>query len=70
MAHIKIIVVVLNLREKTVPEKIQFGRHVVTEMTGNANFPDPPGTDQGAAVDDSRAARQQASQSENQKKFH
>ena len=45
MAHVTIIIVVLKLQDKTVPEKIQFGRKVVTEMTGNANFPDPPGPD-------------------------
>ena len=45
MAHVTIIIVVLKLQDKTVPDKIQFGRKVVTEMTGNANFPDPPGPD-------------------------
>ena len=44
MAHVKKIKVALNLDDKSVPEKIQFGRHVVTKMTGNENFPDPPGT--------------------------
>lgn len=40
MVHVKIFKVALNLREKSVPEKIQFGRHLVTKMTGNTNFPD------------------------------
>ncbi len=39
MVHVKKVKVALNLQEKSVPEKIQFGRHVVTKMTGNASFP-------------------------------
>lgn len=40
MAHVKKFQVALKLDEKPVPEKIQFGRHVETKMTGNTNFPD------------------------------
>lgn len=38
MAHIKKVIVVLGLKEMTIPEKIEKGRHIVTEMTGNPNF--------------------------------
>jgi hypothetical protein len=38
MVHVKKEKVALNLQEKSVPEKIQFGRHVVTKMSGNPNF--------------------------------
>lgn len=36
MAQVK-----LNLRELSVPEKVQFARQIVTAMTGNANFTTP-----------------------------
>ncbi|MBK5285663.1 MAG: hypothetical protein JJE25_09695, partial [Bacteroidia bacterium] len=34
----------LGLSRKTVPQKTEFGNHVVDSMTGNANFttPNPP----------------------------
>ncbi len=45
MAHVKKIKVALNLDRLSVPEKIEKSRSIVTKMTGNENFPDPPGTD-------------------------
>ena len=33
--------ITLDLKNYTVPDKVQFVRQVVTQMTGNANFPTP-----------------------------
>ena len=56
MVHVKKFQVALKLDENSVPEKIQFGRHVVTKMTGNTNFPDaditPPLADVTTAIDE------------------
>lgn len=57
MVHIKKFQVALKLDEKSVPEKIQFGRHVVTKMTGNPNFGgstpiNPPLADVSTATDE------------------
>lgn len=38
MAHVKKVKVALNLKDLSVPEKIEKGRTIVTEMTGNPNF--------------------------------
>lgn len=35
------VTVVLRLAKKTIPQKIETGRLIVTSMTGNANFPSP-----------------------------
>lgn len=60
MVHVKKVKVALNLQEKSVPEKIQFGRHVVTKMTGNTNFPgaeiDPPLSEVTTATDEVETA--------------
>lgn len=60
MVHVKKFLVALNLKEKSVPEKIQFGRHVVTKMTGNTNFPgsdiNPPLSDVTTVTDDTETA--------------
>lgn len=44
MAHVKKVKVALNLAEMTIPQKIEKGRHIVTEMTGNSNFGGDAGT--------------------------
>ncbi len=44
MVHVTKFKVALNLKDFSIPEKIEKSRSIVTEMTGNANFPDPPGT--------------------------
>ncbi len=61
MVHVKKFQVALKLDEKSVPEKIQFGRHVVTKMTGNPNFgaplpPNPPLADVTTASDELETA--------------
>ena len=49
----------LNLGQKTVLQKIELARHVVTSMTGNANFPgtpNPPFVDVTAAANAAETA--------------
>jgi hypothetical protein len=33
--------VVLDLKSLTIPQKVEFGRQVITSITGNSNFPTP-----------------------------
>ena len=44
MAHVKKVKVALNLGNLSIPQKIEKSRSIVTSMSGNPNFPDPPGT--------------------------
>jgi hypothetical protein len=42
--YIKMAIVVLKLKDKTIPELVEFARKIVTAMTGNPNFPLPSPT--------------------------